>query len=126
MRQNKRETFFSFPFKMHWRPPLLACVLIQEYDQLEFAICLTIAGKAPRRADSLHNAWSPSHQRACDQRAECTGLTRRSCATPKAKRGIALRCMGKREAADPSTKVPVRIALKQRNLERGMEFVLEV
>ncbi|UNI14693.1 Tripeptidyl-peptidase I [Purpureocillium takamizusanense] len=32
----------------------------------------------------------------------------------------------KREPADPATRVPVRIALKQRNLERGMDLVLEV
>ncbi len=32
----------------------------------------------------------------------------------------------KREPADPASKVPVRIALKQRNLERAMDLVLEV
>ncbi|UNI15307.1 Tripeptidyl-peptidase I [Purpureocillium takamizusanense] len=32
----------------------------------------------------------------------------------------------KREAADPTTKVPVSIALKQRNLERGMDLLMEV
>ncbi|KAJ6446394.1 peptidase S8/S53, subtilisin/kexin/sedolisin [Purpureocillium lavendulum] len=32
----------------------------------------------------------------------------------------------KREAADPNTKVQARVALKQRNLERGMDLIMEV
>ncbi|EFY85113.1 alkaline serine protease AorO, putative [Metarhizium acridum CQMa 102] len=32
----------------------------------------------------------------------------------------------KREAADANTKVPVRIALKQKNLDQGMDYLLEV
>ncbi|RFU77057.1 peptidase s8 s53, subtilisin kexin sedolisin [Trichoderma arundinaceum] len=32
----------------------------------------------------------------------------------------------KREALDPSTKIPVRIALKQSNLDKGMDYLLDV
>lgn len=32
----------------------------------------------------------------------------------------------KREALSPSTKVPVRIALKQNNLDKGMDYLLDV
>lgn len=32
----------------------------------------------------------------------------------------------KRAAVDPSTKVPVRIALKQSNLDKGMDYLLDV
>lgn len=32
----------------------------------------------------------------------------------------------KREAVDPNTKVPVRIALKQSNLDKGMDYLLDV
>ena len=32
----------------------------------------------------------------------------------------------KREAVDASTKIPARIALKQRNLDKGMEYLMEV
>lgn len=32
----------------------------------------------------------------------------------------------KREAVNPSTKVPVRIALKQSNLDKGMDYLLDV
>jgi tripeptidyl-peptidase-1 len=32
----------------------------------------------------------------------------------------------KREALNPSTKVPVRIALKQSNLDKGMDYLLDV
>lgn len=32
----------------------------------------------------------------------------------------------KREAVDPKKRVPVRIALKQRNLEKGEQYLLEV
>lgn len=32
----------------------------------------------------------------------------------------------KREPLDAATKVPVRLALKQRNLDKGMEYLLEV
>lgn len=32
----------------------------------------------------------------------------------------------KREALNPSTKVPVRIALKQNNLDKGMDYLLDV
>lgn len=32
----------------------------------------------------------------------------------------------KREAANADTKVPVRIALKQKNLDNGMDYLLEV
>lgn len=32
----------------------------------------------------------------------------------------------KREALDPDTKVPVRIALKQSNLDKGMDYLLDV
>lgn len=32
----------------------------------------------------------------------------------------------KREGLDPSTKVPVRIALKQSNLDKGMDYLLDV
>lgn len=32
----------------------------------------------------------------------------------------------KREAASGDTKVPVRVALKQNNLDKGMDYILEV
>jgi tripeptidyl-peptidase-1 len=32
----------------------------------------------------------------------------------------------KREAVSPTTKVPVRIALKQNNLDKGMDYLLDV
>lgn len=32
----------------------------------------------------------------------------------------------KREALNPDTKVPVRIALKQNNLNKGMDYLLDV
>lgn len=32
----------------------------------------------------------------------------------------------KREAADAQARIPVRIALKQRNLSRGMDYLVEV
>jgi tripeptidyl-peptidase-1 len=32
----------------------------------------------------------------------------------------------KREALNPNTKVPVRIALKQNNLDKGMDYLLDV
>lgn len=32
----------------------------------------------------------------------------------------------KRDAVDPNTKVPVRIALKQNNLDKGMDYLLDV
>ena len=32
----------------------------------------------------------------------------------------------KRQALDADTKVPVRIALKQRNLDKGMDYLMEV
>lgn len=32
----------------------------------------------------------------------------------------------KREALHPESRVPVRIAMKQRNLDKGMEYLLDV